>query len=142
MRRYPDNPIVGVGAIVIKGDSILLVRRGNPPNKGQWGVPGGCLELGETLREGLAREVREECGIEIKIGELFDIFEVFAKDDKGDIEFHYVLLDFFAEHISGDPVPGSDADECKFVPFDDVWDYNVTPCVAEAFRRMQKRGIF
>lgn len=141
MRRYPNHPVVGVGGIVIKDRSILLVRRGNPPSQGQWGVPGGCLELGEPIREGVAREVREECGIEIKVAELFDIFEVLEKDDMGIVEFHYVLLDFLAEHISGTPVTGSDADECRFIPFSDLGEYDLTPGVVELLQRMKKRGM-
>jgi len=141
MRRYPSQPVVGVGGIVIKDQSILLIRRGNPPSRGQWGVPGGCLELGETLEEGVAREVREECGIEIKVGDLFDVFEVVEKDDSGSVEFHYVLLDFMAEHVSGTPVTGSDADECRFIPFSDVWQYDLTPGVVELLKRMKKRGM-
>jgi ADP-ribose pyrophosphatase YjhB (NUDIX family) len=141
MHRYPDSPIVGVGGIVLKDDCILLVRRGNPPSRGQWGVPGGCLELGETLREGVAREVREECGIEIKVGELFDTFEVMEKDHSGVMEFHYVLLDFLAEHVSGIPVTGDDADECGFIPLETIWDYDLTPGVVELLKRMKNRGM-
>ena len=141
MHRYPDTPIIGVGGIVLKGDSILLVKRGNPPGKGCWGVPGGCLELGETLKEGVAREVREECGIEVEVGDLFDVFEVFEEDDQGTMEFHYVILDFLARHSSGTPKSGDDADECRFIPFDIIWEQNLTPGVVELLKRMDKKGM-
>lgn len=141
MERYPRTPIVGVGGIVLKDDSILLVKRGNPPSQGQWGVPGGCLELGETLKEGVAREVREECGIEIEVGQLFDIFEVIEKDEQGVFEFHYVLLDFLAEQVSGTPASGSDAAACRYIPFKDIWNYDLTPGVVELLKRMQHRGM-
>jgi len=141
VHRYPKAPAVGIGGIVLKDESILLVKRGNPPNQGCWGVPGGCLELGETLREGVAREVREECGIEIEVGELFDVFETFQKDEEGRLEFHYVLLDFIARHISGDPVPGGDALECRFIPLANVREYDLTPGVRELLDRMESRGL-
>lgn len=141
MRRYPENPIIGVGGIVLKNESMLLVKRGNPPNRGQWGVPGGCLELGETLKEGVAREVREECGIEIQVGELFDIFEIIEKDARGVMEFHYVLLDFMAEHKSGIPASGDDADACSFIPLKSICNYDLTPGVVELLKRMEKRGM-
>ncbi len=142
MHRYPDSPVVGVGGIILKDDSILLVRRGNPPHKGFWGVPGGCLELGEPLREGVAREVREECGIEVEVGELFDVFETFQKDAKGRMEFHYVLVDFLANHVSGVPAAKSDADECRFIPLGDIREHDLTPGVVELLGRMKTRGLF
>ena len=142
MHRYPDSPVVGVGGIILKDDSILLVRRGNPPHKGFWGVPGGCLELGESLREGVAREVREECGIEVEVGELFDVFETFQRDAKGRMEFHYVLVDFLANHISGVPTAKSDADECRFIPLRDIQKHDLTPGVVELLGRMKTRGLF
>lgn len=141
MQRYPDSPIVGVGGIVLKNDSLLLVKRGNPPNKGCWGVPGGCLELGETLKEGVAREIFEECGIEVEVGDLFDIFEVFQADVHGNTEFHYVLLDFLAKHVSGNLSTGGDAEDCRFIPLTTIWNYDLTPGVVELLRRMKKRGM-
>ena len=141
MHRYPADPIVAVGGIVLKDDSLLLVKRGNPPNKGCWGVPGGCLELGETLEEGVVREVLEECGIHVKVGELLDYFEVFEKDDRGRVEFHYVILDFLAEHVSGTLKAGGDVTECRFIPLAEIWDYDLTPGVVELLKRMKKRGM-
>lgn len=141
MRRYPEAPVVGVGGIVLKEGNILLVKRGNPPHKGFWGVPGGCLELGESLKEGVAREVREECGIEIEVGELFDVFETFQKDENGRMEFQYVLLDFLAVHKSGVPVARSDAQECRFIPLKDIWEYQLTPGVIELLERMKDKGM-
>ncbi|HHX95443.1 MAG TPA: NUDIX hydrolase [Clostridia bacterium] len=141
MRKYPSDPIIGVGGIVLKDGSLLLVKRGNPPNKGCWGVPGGCLELGETLEEGVAREVLEECGIKVKVGELFDFFEVFERDDQGRLKFHYVLLDFLAEHVSGTLKNGGDAEECRYIPLADIWNYKLTPGVVELLKRMEKRGM-
>lgn len=141
MRRYPESPIVGVGGVVIKDGCILLVRRGNPPSRGQWGVPGGVLELGESLREGVAREVFEECGIEVKVGDLFEVFEVFQTDPWGDTEFHYVLLDYLAEYVSGELTAGDDADESRFISLDRVWQENLSPAVVDLLKEMEKRGM-
>ncbi|NLO89891.1 MAG: NUDIX hydrolase [Clostridia bacterium] len=132
MREYPKDPIVGVGGIIIKDQAILLVQRGQPPSKGLWGIPGGCLELGESLKEGVAREVMEECGIKVEVGELFDIFETLVRDDNGVIRFHYVLLDFFAYPVGDEePRPGGDVMDCRYIPLDEVRNYPLTPGVKE-----------
>lgn len=141
MIRYPEHPAVGVGGIVLKEDSILLVRRGNPPSKGQWGVPGGVLELGESVKAGVAREVKEETGIEVEVGDLVEIFEVFQKDPWGATEFHYVLLDYLCYYVSGELQAGDDADECQFIPFDKLSQENLSPAVEELVECLKKRGI-
>jgi len=130
-------PVVGIGGVIIKDDSILLVKRGQPPSKGCWGVPGGCLELGEGLKEGVAREVLEECGIEVEVGDLFDVFETIVKDENGGVKFHYILIDFFAVHVGGELKPGGDVEDCKFIPFGEVWDYPLTPGVKKILKRLE-----
>ncbi len=104
--KYPQ---IGVGAIVIKNNKILLVKRKNPPAKGLWAIPGGRLEFGESLKEACRREVLEETGIQIKVGELFYSFEVIERNSNNEIVFHYVILDFSAEYISGNAMAGDDA---------------------------------
>ncbi|NLK01381.1 MAG: NUDIX hydrolase [Clostridia bacterium] len=137
---YPETPIVGVGGVVLKGDAILLVKRGQAPSKGFWGVPGGCLELGEGLKEGVAREILEECGIEVEVGDLFDVFENLVYDEKRKVQFHYIILDYYARHVSGELRAGSDADDCKYIPIKEAWDYPVTPGVREILKRLQLKG--
>jgi len=139
-RRYPETPIIGVGGIVIKENCLLLVKRGTPPSKGCWGVPGGCLELGEDVKDGVVREVFEECGIEVRVGELFDFFQTIVYDESGSVEYHYVLMDFFAEHVSGEIAPGGDAADCSFIPLDVIYSYSLTPGVRELLKRLRDRG--
>ena len=91
-RRYPKRPMVGVGAILIRGDRILMARRGKIPMKGWWSLPGGALETGELLEDGIRREVREETGLEVKPVGMFQIFERIMRDSAGAVEYHYVLV--------------------------------------------------
>ncbi|MEZ4708828.1 MAG: NUDIX domain-containing protein [Caldilineaceae bacterium] len=115
-RRYPNAPLVGVAAAVFDGDGrVLLVRRGRPPRQGQWGLPGGLLDLGERLIDGARREVREECAIEVKIEGLITTFEFVQHDHEGQIEYHYVVLDYWARHVSGEAVAQDDADAVQWV---------------------------
>jgi ADP-ribose pyrophosphatase YjhB (NUDIX family) len=109
-RRYPDAPLVGVGVAVFdESGRILLVQRGRPPRAGQWGLPGGLLDLGERLADGARREVAEECGIEVEIGDVVATFEPIHHDAEGRVEYHYVVIDFWARHRSGAPQAQDDA---------------------------------
>ena len=110
-REYPERPIVGVGAVVWRGDRLLLVRRGKPPRLGQWSLPGGAQHLGETLAEAIAREVREEAGLALKRVELLAAVDLVERDEAGRVRYHYTLVDFSAESASGEAVAGDDAAE-------------------------------
>lgn len=114
-REYPDRPIVGVGAVVIDGDRALVVRRATEPLKGQWSIPGGMLELGEKLRDGLAREVREETGLEVEVGDVLDVFDSIFPDAQGRTQYHYVLIDYRCTLKSGVATPASDVSEVRWV---------------------------
>lgn len=110
MRRdYPDRPVVGVGAVVWRGDRLLLVRRGRPPRLGQWSLPGGGQQLGETLSEAVAREVREETSLELASIRLITTVDLIERDPEGRVQFHYTLIDFTAEAEAGEPIAGDDA---------------------------------
>jgi 8-oxo-dGTP diphosphatase len=114
-REYPDSPVVGVGAVVIKDGKVLLVERGIAPGKGLWAIPGGSLKLGETLQQGAEREILEETGITIKAGEPFFSFDFFERDGDGRIRFHYVIVDMKADYISGEVQGADDALDARWV---------------------------
>jgi len=119
-REYPTLPICGVGVVVRKGNAVLLIQRGNPPRRGDWGLPGGVVELGETLRDAARREVREECGIEIGLGDLLDTFELLQRDDAGRLLYHYVIIDFAADYVSGELRAASDVMDARWVAVNEV----------------------
>jgi 8-oxo-dGTP diphosphatase len=110
-REYPDRPVVGVGGVIISGGRALLVRRGSPPLEGQWSIPGGMLESGETLLLGVRRELLEETGIEVKVLELIEVFERINLDGEGKARYHYVVLDYLCEAVRGEARAGSDVTE-------------------------------
>lgn len=110
-RRYPDRPIVGVGAVVLDGDRVLLVRRANEPLKGEWSLPGGAVDIGETLEQAIGREVREETCLDVEVGSIVDVLDRIRHDSEGRIQFHYVLVDFLCRPIGGALTCASDAEE-------------------------------
>jgi len=112
---YPLVPRVGVGAITIHEGRVLLVKRGAEPSRGLWAIPGGTLELGETLQECAAREILEETGITIKVGACIYVFDYFERDDGGKIKFHFVIVDFAGEYISGEPKGEDDAEDARWL---------------------------
>ena len=114
-RDYPINPLVAVGAVVFKKDKVLLVKRDNPPGKGLWAIPGGRVRLGETLQEAAERETREETGVVIQAKHPVYAFDVIERDTHGRIRFHYVILDLLADYITGEPNPGSDACDARWI---------------------------
>lgn len=114
-REYPDRPIVGVGAIIIREGRVLLVRRASEPLLGQWSIPGGMLELGETLRAGTEREALEETGLHVCAGQVVDVFDSIVAGEQGATpQFHYVLIDFLCEVTGGVLCAGSDASDVRW----------------------------
>jgi 8-oxo-dGTP diphosphatase len=113
-REYPDSPLVGVGAIIIDDGRVLLVKRGHPPLAGEWSIPGGALEVGETVREAAVREVREETGLTVEALELLGVYDRVLRDDNGRTLYHYVLIDFLCRRVGGEPQPAGDADEVRW----------------------------
>jgi ADP-ribose pyrophosphatase len=126
-REYPEAPVVGVGAVVVKDGRVLLVRRANEPSRGLWSIPGGTVELGETLAQAAAREVWEECQVEVEAGVLLSTFDLIQRDPQGRIRYHYVLLDLAARHLRGEPVAGTDALEVRWVAEDELANLDVVP---------------
>ena len=113
-REYPESPLVGVGAVIVKKNRVLLIRRGTPPLLGEWSLPGGVLECGETLREAVVREAREETGLVVESSEMLGVYERVIRDDEGRVRYHYVLIDFLCRPLSGDPKAGSDAEDVRW----------------------------
>ena len=120
IREYPERPFVGVGVVVLRGDKVLLVQRVKAPNKGQWSIPGGKQRLGETVMQAVHRELLEETGVNIEKPTLLDVVDVIVPDDKGKIQYHYTLVEYQAEWLSGECRPGDDADDIKWVTFDEL----------------------
>src|SRR4051812_45318661 len=114
-RDYPDRPILGVGAVIIHDGRALIVQRAFEPRKGEWTVPGGVLELGETIREGIEREVLEETGLVVRAGEVVEVFENIWPDSEGKTQFHFVLVDFYCELISGDLKAATDVADARWI---------------------------
>lgn len=112
---YPNHPRLGVGAVVFKQNRVLLVFRSNPPARHQWAIPGGRVELGETLQTAAEREVLEETGITIRAGEPVYTFDAIDRDDAGRVRYHFVIVDLEAEYISGEPIPGDDARDARWI---------------------------
>jgi ADP-ribose pyrophosphatase YjhB (NUDIX family) len=113
-REYPDNPLVGVGAVIIQDDRVLLIQRGQAPLLGEWSLPGGVLECGETLREATIREAREETGLVVETRELLGVYERVIRSDDQRVRYHYVLIDFLCRPVAGDLKAGSDAADVRW----------------------------
>jgi 8-oxo-dGTP diphosphatase len=124
--QYPNHPKVAVGAVVFKEDKVLLVLRGKPPAEKQWSIPGGCVELGETLQEAAEREIAEETGIVIHAKKPVFTFDVIEYDEDGYIRFHYVIIDLAADYVSGELRAGDDAVDVNWVSHKDLNNLNVS----------------
>ena len=113
-REYPDRPLIGVGAIIVEDGRVLLVKRGHEPLTGEWSIPGGVLELGETVRQGVAREALEETGLTVEPLELLGVFDRVVRDLDERTLYHYVLIDFLCQRVSGELCAAGDADEARW----------------------------
>ena len=136
-KEYPKHPMVGVGAIIVRNGKILIVKRKSEPGKGRWSVPGGLVELGETVGQTVKREVKEECSLDVEVDRLIDVVDSLTKDEEGNIKYHFVILDFFVKLKGGELKAGDDAEEAKWVPLEEVEKYNLT----KTFREFLKRNM-
>ena len=114
-RSYPTRPLVGVGAVIRKGRRVVIVRRSAPPLKNQWSIPGGLVEVGETLRQAVVREAREETGLTVKVGKLLEVFERILPGARGRTKYHFVLLDYLCRPLRGKLRAGSDAARARWI---------------------------
>jgi 8-oxo-dGTP diphosphatase len=113
-RIYPARPIVGVGAVVLDGDRVLLVKRANEPLKGEWSLPGGAVDVGETLQQAIRREIREETCLDVEVGPIVEVLDRIRRDPDGRVAFHYVLVDFLCRPSGGTLRCSSDAEEAAW----------------------------
>jgi 8-oxo-dGTP diphosphatase len=139
-REYPARPIVGVGAVILDGDRVLLVRRGREPLKGEWSIPGGAVECGETLETAAAREVREETGLDVEVGGVVDAIDRIRLDAAGRARFHYVLIDFVCRPVGGVAVSASDVDAVEWVGVEDLARYRVAETTITVIRKAFDAG--
>ncbi len=141
LRRYPIVPLVGVGVLLIRNNSLLLVKRKFNPDAGYWSIPGGHLDIGERTQSAAEREGFEETGFKVKVTKLAGIIDKIMYDDTGKIEYHYVLINYFVEQTEGDlnqpPIPDSDALDAKFVPFEDLKTYKITESLVELLKQLK-----
>jgi mutator protein MutT len=139
-RRYPDRPIVAVGAIVAENGRVLMARRGKEPSYGFWSVPGGAVHLGEDLKAAARREIKEELGIEVELTDVIEIMERVTRDAGGRIQYHYVVIDYLARHVGGEPTPSPEALEVRWIAPEDFPKYEMTRGTADIILRMLEKG--
>lgn len=135
-RKYPEQPGVGVGVVIVEDERILVVKRGKDPGAGTWAFPGGRLELGETLAEAAMREAREETNLEVEPGEVLAVMDFIEADEEGDVRFHYVLIDVSAERVGGTLRPGDDSVDARWVGREELDELPMAPRMAEMIRRL------
>jgi 8-oxo-dGTP diphosphatase len=143
-RRYPRHPLVGVGALIYDGDRILMAQRGKPPLEGQWSIPGGLVETGESLADGVCREVREETGLTVRPLGVLEIFERIMRDAEGKTEYHYVLIDYVCAVSGGELSAGDDACRVEWVRRRDLKKLVITEgtlaVIEKGFRKRRSFG--
>ncbi|HXZ28062.1 MAG TPA: NUDIX hydrolase [Terriglobales bacterium] len=134
-RDYPERPLVGVGAVIVDGGRVVVVRRATAPLQGEWSIPGGMLELGETVREAAVREAREETGLVVEPGEVLGVFDRILPDSEGKIRYHYVLIDLLCRRVGGELRAGGDAAEARWLTAEELQSFPVAEPAAGLLRR-------
>ena len=133
-REFPDAPRVGVGAVVLDGDRVLLARRGRPPGQGKWSIPGGLVHLGERIEDAVVREIEEESGLRVRVLGLCGVIDRVVREGDA-VRYHYVIIDYVAEAVGGRLQAGSDAAEVRWVAVDDLGQYDITDGLADMVQR-------
>ena len=134
-REYPDSPRVGVGAVILDGERVLLIQRGGTTLSGKWSIPGGLVELGETTRDAVRREIAEECGLEIELVDVCGVLDRVVRDTAGRVRYHWVLVDFLAVVRGGTLCAGDDAADARWVPIDEVPRFDTTDGLMDMIKR-------
>jgi ADP-ribose pyrophosphatase YjhB (NUDIX family) len=141
-REYPDRPVVGVGGVVIEDGRALLIKRGSEPLLGQWSIPGGTLELGESLQHGVARELLEETGLEVQVLDMIEAFDRIFLDptapnagDRSRPKYHYVIVDYLCERLAGEAKAGSDVTDVAYAREDELEKFHMTSTATRVLHR-------
>jgi mutator protein MutT len=134
-RKYPDRPYVGVGAVIVQDGQILIVKRKYDPLAGQWSLPGGGVELGETLEDSIVREMLEETGLNIEVGPVIEVFDRITLDEQGEVRYHFVLVDYLCWPVGGELQAGSDVADARFIDPAELPGYNLTVKANEVIAR-------
>jgi len=135
LRRFPERPIVGVGAVIVDRGRVLLVKRAHEPLKGEWSLPGGGVEVGETLHDAVVREVREETGLDVRVGPVVEVIDRIHPEVDGRVEFHFVIIDYLCSVAGGTMVHSSDAADACWVEVDDLPRYALTEIATTVIRK-------
>ena len=139
-RDYPEHPLIGVGAVIVSNGRALLVRRDSEPLRGEWSVPGGLLELGEKLRDGVRREALEETGLEVEPGEVLDVFDSIFVDPLGRTQYHYVLIDYLCRPVAGEARAGSDVSDVRWVGLEALTAMGLRATIEQVVRKGIERA--
>lgn len=134
-RDYPDRPLVGVGAVIVQDGRAVIVERSTEPLKGQWSIPGGALDLGETLRHCAAREALEETGLQVEAVDVLDVFDSIYRDPEGRTQYHYVLVDFFCRVVGGELKAGGDAAQARWITREELGNFAITETAQKVIRK-------
>jgi ADP-ribose pyrophosphatase len=135
-REYPAYPIPAVGIVLVRDQRVLLVQRGREPAYGRWTIPGGVIEVGETLRDAARREMREECDIVVEPSRVLQVYEPIVRDTDGRVRFHYVIIDVLARYVSGEVQHADDALDARWVGVDELEALNVMSEAAQLIREV------
>ena len=138
-RLYPDQPVVGVGAVIIKNGKIALIKRGNEPSRGKWTIPGGLVELSENPQVAVIREAKEETALDVEKPALLDVVSNVDLDEQGKVKYHYIIIDYLVQVKAGTAQAGSDALELRWVPFVEVENYDLTASFRVFFRNNREK---
>jgi 8-oxo-dGTP diphosphatase len=140
-REFPESPLVGVGAIIIEENRVLLVKRAHPPLQAQWSIPGGVLEVGELVREAAVREAREETGLIVEPGDLLGVYDRVLRDAEHHVQYHYVLIDFLCRRVGGELLAASDAAEVRWFTREELPALNLAADTQDVIQKgFQKLG--
>lgn len=134
-REFPEIPLVGVGAIIIEDDRVLLVKRAHPPLQAQWSIPGGVLEVGELVRAAAVRETREETGLIVEPGELLGVYDRVLRNAEQRVQYHYVLIDFLCRRVEGELQANDDAVEVNWFTREELAALNLAEDTLDVIRK-------